>query len=186
MSKRFRIDTEIVQQIFDQIPLYSDGDFPESGCHRNQSACTASGLKLVAFGVATEIVVIVENEDARFWSLFSVEMCGREAADATPHNDKVIYIGVGLFGGPPVAPVPKPELVTDFEGSDVIPAQPGTRRRIDTALHAGTLKCECLLGECRPWNQTACRKRPDPVQEIPARNAAVHSQVTVCRFHGPG
>src|SRR4029077_19550505 len=54
-----------------------------------------TGLKLVAFGVSAEIVVVIENQDSCVLAgLFSEEVCGREPADAAADHDEVI----GLAG----------------------------------------------------------------------------------------
>ena len=45
---------------------------------------SAAGLKLVALRVAPEVVVVVENEDARLRLLFSIEVRGRQPAQAPP------------------------------------------------------------------------------------------------------
>ena len=40
--------------------------------------------------MTTEVIVIVENKDARAWIGFAIKAGGREAADSSSHDDEVI------------------------------------------------------------------------------------------------
>ena len=80
--------------------------------------------------MSAEIVMIVENKNARAWIGFSMEIGGRETADTRPHHDEVVKIGIGFSDRPPVPPSSARQLMGDFVGAVVIAAQPGKRGRI--------------------------------------------------------
>ena len=143
----------------------------------------AAGLKLVALGVAPEVVVVVENEDARLRLLLSIEVRGRQAAQTSPHDDEVVDIGIGLRYGPPVAPALEGEFEGGLEGTDMAPAQSRERRRIARRGLAGALQREHLFGKRPPREQRAGRQGSHPVQQISARNGAIHPEVAVCGLH---
>ena len=84
--------------------------------------------ELVACGVAAEIVVIVQNQHARASTRRSQEeVRGREPAQATTHDHKVVALaGVGR-GSPPLA---VPERMSDFKGPRVASPHPCASGRI--------------------------------------------------------
>jgi hypothetical protein len=52
-----------------------------------------SGAEFVALGMTTEIVVIVQDENASvFVRAFAIEIGGREPADSAAHNDEVMFL----------------------------------------------------------------------------------------------
>jgi hypothetical protein len=57
-------------------------------------------MKFVAFGMAAEIVVIVENENFRVGLGLAVEIRGAQAADAAAHHHQIEFLaGVGQMRG---------------------------------------------------------------------------------------
>ena len=55
-------------------------------------------MKFVALGVAAEIVVVFENEDARLAARgFAVEVRCRQSADAAANDDQIVGFA-GIFG----------------------------------------------------------------------------------------
>src|SRR5437773_709796 len=76
-----------------------DGKGPAKAQHRPRA-----GAKLVALGVPAEVVVVVENQYAGFWSSrFAEEVSRRESADASAHNYKIVLL-VGVDGRSGVVP----------------------------------------------------------------------------------
>ena len=66
------------------------GTFQVLGATQTQNH-SAVVVKFVTFGVATEIVVIVEQKNASIGAhFFTVEPSSRQAAHASAHHDKVI------------------------------------------------------------------------------------------------
>ena len=61
-------------------------------------AGAAADLELVALGMAAEIVVIVEHQDACVRPFRAVEVRGGEAADAAAHDDEVDSSSGALLG----------------------------------------------------------------------------------------
>ena len=139
---------------------------------------STTDLKLVASGVATEVVVVVENQDARLRPLLQEEVRGRQAAEASPHDEEVVDIVVGPLDGPPIAPTRARELVGDLERTDVASPKPRECRWI--AGRSSVLQREHLVG----WRtQRTGRQCAHPVQEISAGDGAIHPEVTVSRFY---
>ncbi len=61
-------------------------------------------MKLIALGVSAEVVVIVENQDARLGSRsLAKEMRRRESADAAPHHHQIVGLS-GVNRGPGLGP----------------------------------------------------------------------------------
>jgi hypothetical protein len=61
----------------------------------------AAEREFVALGVAADIVVIIENENARLRPPGAIKMCGRKATDATADDDQIVSLagrdrGAGL------------------------------------------------------------------------------------------
>ena len=53
-------------------------------------------IEFVALGMAAEIIVVVENEDAALGCSRTVKVCGRQAADAAANDDQVVFFaGIG-------------------------------------------------------------------------------------------
>jgi hypothetical protein len=72
-------------------------------------------LQFIAFGVASEVVVIVENQDPRIRMFFSIQVRGREATDASTDDHEVVEVCVRLLDGAPIAPTFPRELVGHLE-----------------------------------------------------------------------
>src|SRR5262249_1302608 len=52
---------------------------------------TAAEAKLIAFGVTAEVIVVVENEDVRFWpGVLAVEVGGGKSADSSSDDDEIV------------------------------------------------------------------------------------------------
>ena len=57
----------------------------------------AAGVELVALGVPTEVVVIVENQDLRIVAgAFPVEVRGSQTADPSAHDHEVVLLVQGV------------------------------------------------------------------------------------------
>src|SRR5262249_48473195 len=100
--------------------------------------------ELVALGMTAEIIVVLENEDARIRIRFAIEIRRGKAADASADDDQIKLLPCfDRFSG--VLPeVPVAHAVSDLERTDVASAQPGQRRRIVIRRFLGIkilLKC---------------------------------------------
>jgi hypothetical protein len=72
-------------------------------------------LKLIAFGVASKVVVIIDDQDSRIWVFLALEIRGRESADASTNHNKVVEIGIGLLYRTPIAPTLPRKLMGDLK-----------------------------------------------------------------------
>ncbi len=84
-------------------------------------------VEFVAFGVAAEIVVIVEDEDAALRLACAIEVGGGEAADAGADDDQVVFLA-GIGGGGPGFAVA--QSMSILEGTGVAAAHAGEQRRV--------------------------------------------------------
>ncbi len=75
----------------------------------------AGVLELISFGAPAEIIVVVENQDARVLVRSAIEMGRRESADAPSDDDEVVAL-VDVRGVPPLLAIPG-ALVGDLEGA---------------------------------------------------------------------
>ena len=56
----------------------------------------AIDIEFIAPGVATEIVVIVQDQDASIRFRLAIKMGSGETTDSCPHNYQVVDPGIGL------------------------------------------------------------------------------------------
>ena len=90
--------------------------------------------ELVALGVAAEVVVVVEDQDARVGPRLAEDMRGRQAADAAAHHHEIVLLA-RVFRCRRVLPEGGvAHRVERLERSDVRSAQAGQRRRIAAGL----------------------------------------------------
>jgi hypothetical protein len=75
----------------------------------------APSPQLIAFGVASEVVVVVENQDPRIRIFTAIEVRGREPTDASTDDHEVVDVCVRLLDGSPIAPTFQRESVGDLE-----------------------------------------------------------------------
>ena len=139
----------------------------------DQSALT--DLELVAPRVAAEIVVVVEDEDARGEAGRLAEVPGRgQSADAGAHDHEIVGLAVvgGLAHGLPERPVP--QRVGDLERAFVAAAQARERGRVRR-------RAARRVVEAQPERLVRRQQHPadaerDAVQEVPPRDAAAHPE----------
>ncbi len=127
--------------------------------------------------MSAEVVVVVEDEDARFSAAsLAVEVGRGEAADASPNDDEVIsFAGVlGLANGVPERAIA--QGVSRVEGTGMAAAHSGERRRI---VGGGLLRAGIIGGEKMPRHHGCTRGHCHAVDEIAARDSAMHSQFPV-------
>ena len=122
------LDSEIVQQALRHFAVLGKG-----GIDRFAAAVaddqTPIDVELVALGMAAEIVVIVEDEDARGRAGAAIEPGRCQPADAAADHDQV----VALLDRQPVegeTPACARQRVRDLERAVVLAAQSGERGRI--------------------------------------------------------
>jgi len=94
--------------------------------------------------VAPEVVVVVEDQDASLGLLLQEEVRGRQAAEASPHDDEVVGLRVGPLDGSPIAPTRARELMGDLEGTDMAP--PESRKCRWIAGRSSVLQGEQRIG----------------------------------------
>ena len=138
--------------------------------------------ELVALGVAPEVVVVVENEDARAGAGRSQEEPGggESAQPPADHHQVIALAGVGGVGpGDPV-----PELVGHLEGARMAPAHPRACGRIVLLRSAEGRAVEGRQPSRR--DEGARDGNPDAVDEVAAGDVPVHAEIAiVTRGHGP-
>src|SRR6202034_3319258 len=149
---------------------------------------TAPELELVALGVAAEIVVIVENENAGGSPLCAEEICSRQSADACADDHKVVSFVRGPVAG--LARLPGriwrrvgPEIavaqpVRGFVTPHVIPAQPGKRRRVVSwrVLWRPAVgeSCRYELGQ-QPARDGSADGKSDTIEKVASRDRTVRA-----------
>jgi len=83
-------------------------------------------IELVALGVAAEIIVVIENENAAIGrSLGAVEVRGGESADPGTHDDEIVLLtGIGRLR----QRLPVAQRMGRLEGAGMTAAKPGESR----------------------------------------------------------
>ena len=122
--------------------------------------------ELVALGMAAEVIMIVEHENARLRIGAPIEERRRKAADAAAHHDQIVAL-LGLQSAGRIMRRREHERMRGFECADVLPAQPGQRRGV-----AGGLR-----GNLHRGREPGRDRERGAVEEIAAGNLA-HSQTS--------
>src|SRR5579871_3519406 len=134
--------------------------------------------EFIALRVPAKIIVIVQDEDAGFPAIgLAIEVSGGETADATTNNDEIVgFTGIlGLASGIPEGAVAK--TVGGVEGTGMAPAHAGKGWGIVIGrfLRAGG----AFRGAQMPWHHSCARGHRNAIDEVPARDPAMHSQFAV-------
>ena len=77
--------------------------------------CAACNLKLITFGMTTEVVVIVYDQDSSVRMLLAIKVRGRKTTYTASDDDKIIQISIGFSHRAPIAPAFARELMGDLE-----------------------------------------------------------------------
>src|SRR5262249_1702130 len=89
--------------------------------------------ELVTLGVAAEIIVIVEHEDARLRPGAAIEIGGRKSADAAAdHHEIIAFLWLGPAGR--ILGWRTHDCVRSFEAADMLSPQACERRRVAGGL----------------------------------------------------
>ncbi len=146
------LDAQAFQQVF--------GVFAVEGVRRLQRLAAAvaedgapAGLEFVALGMAAEVVVVLDDEDARRGVPFAIEPGGGEAADAAADHHQVVFLFDRQVVDIEGLLLPA-HLVCDFEGAWMATAQAGERGRIVAAAGGGAED----LGGVRPAAMVRLRR----------------------------
>jgi hypothetical protein len=92
--------------------------------------------KLVALGVAAEIVVVIQHENPGLWAMRFTKVVRRgEAADPAPYHDKVIALPGTYLGSGKGLSVSTP--VRRFERARVASSHSGKSRRVIARIILG-------------------------------------------------
>src|SRR5580700_10556264 len=141
-------------------------------------------MKLISLGVAAKIIVIVKNEDARGTAgLLAIEIGRRQTTDAATDHDQIVFLaGVDrLAGFIPEGSVA--QCVCDFERPGMTSPHSVERWRIV----AGPIlrgSCRRLRREHSPQPRAgkgSTHSHRHAVQEIAARDVAVHAEFAIAR-----
>ena len=92
-------------------------------------------FELVALGVAAEVVVVVEQEDAGLWRRLAVEPGGGESAHAGAHDHQIVDRLGGVDDGAPLGLAVEREGVRGFERPAMAAAQAGERGWVGARRH---------------------------------------------------
>ena len=170
----FRVDAELANEPFRHRRIAA-GRFQQHGAAVADHQAAAD-LKLVALGVAAEVVVVVQDQDFGGCAHgFPVEVGRREPADAAAdHHQIKVLAGAGPGPARTVA-----QRMGDFKGTWVRTAHAGQRRRVVArqVLSAG------ILGLGGPRQQRGADGDTGPVQKVAAGDGRVHAKFPVAGAH---
>ncbi len=142
----------------------------------------AAQIEFVAFGVAAEIIVVVEDENAAVARVRAVEMRGGETADAPAHDDEIVFFARvrRRRRGFAVA-----QCMSGFEGARMTAAHAGEQRGVvagrvlcGRGRSRGRGGCGCGCGDERIAGESGGADG-DAVQEIAASDGAIHAEHAV-------
>ena len=92
-------------------------------------------LKFVALGVPAEVVMIIEDQDARARArLLAIEVGCRQTTDTAPHHYKIVGFASAFRIGSSAPESFVPQLVRDLEGTGVVPSHGRQRGRVVTRI----------------------------------------------------
>ena len=139
--------------------------------------------KFIAFGVPAEIVVIVEDQNAGIAAGALQEVVGRaQPADSSADDHQVVAL-VGVRDGGQINLAAVAQLMRRLEGSDMVAAHSGQRRRI---VVRRLFRCKFLRRRPLRKKRGAGGASADSVDEIPPGDFPAHSKIAiVCVQNGP-
>jgi len=138
------------------------------------------GAKFVAFGMPTEVVVIVQDQDARGGAgARAIEVGRRQTTDAASHDDQIIGLPRidGLARAFPKSTVA--QRVRYLKRSGMTAAHTGERRRVV----AGRILRELSRrfgGSHEPGPEDA-QAHGDPIQKVAPGNGPIHAKRPIVR-----
>ena len=130
--------------------LYGRRTFNGIGAAKSEDGAVARA-KFVALGVPAEVIVVVENQDARLVASGLAEKMRRgESADASADNHQIVGLASVHGLGSIVPEGAVAEFVHGFEGPGMTSAQAGLAGRIVTG--------DALRGNVLPFQIGGCRR----------------------------
>ena len=137
---------------------------------------TIAGFELVALGVAAEVVVVVQNQDASLASCrLAIKIRGGKSADAASDNHQVVGLASFFRSAKLVPRFAVTQCMRKRVGSLVIAAHCGECRRVIS----GSLFRRILIGRHRGHpvrHRQHARADGDAVQKIAPGNRTAHPQ----------
>jgi hypothetical protein len=112
-AQALRLNTKVTEKALGDIAEVSR--FLEKFASSVTEHLATPGPQLIAFGVASKIVVVVNDQDSGARMLLAIEICSREPAGAATDDYKVVEICIGLLHRAPIAPAFQRELMGDLE-----------------------------------------------------------------------
>ena len=148
-------------------------------------------MKFVATSVPAEIVVVLEDKDARVWTgVTAVEVCRGKPADSAADDHEIVGFprALRLGGSTPERAIAK--LMRNFKRAGMISAQTGKVRRLvarvarrnsllEKRILRRTIRTLVLGEQARPRHERCTKGDGDTVQKITAGDLAVHPQFVV-------
>lgn len=139
--------------------------------------------ELVALGVASEVIVIIDDEYFGAGAKISLEeIGGGESRDAATDDHEVVFLGGIDIDGRIGAVATVPSSMGVLERTRILTAQAGQRRRV-VSISAAEIGRRLFGGERRTGltEGTGCRHPNQAsrhaIDEITARYRAIHSEV---------
>ena len=88
-------------------------------------------MKFIAFGVASEVIMVFEDENLRAWSYaLSVEIRCRKATDSAADDNQIVFFGEALRRACTVPKRAVTQTVSDFKCPRMAAAESSGSRRI--------------------------------------------------------
>jgi len=112
-TQALRLNTKVMEKALGDIAVV--GRSLEKFASSVTEQVATPSPQLIAFGVASEVVVVVEDQDPRTRMFFAIEVRGRESAGASTDDHEVVEVCVRLLDEAPIAPIFQRELVGDLE-----------------------------------------------------------------------
>src|SRR6266852_2408293 len=133
--------------------------------------------EFVALGMAAKIIVIVENQNARFVSsLLAIKIRRGKTADTASHDDQIVSFFV-FCGVIPLLPIA--QRVPRLPGPVMAAAHAGFRRRVIAGLllwrERRISRIQHLAENRTGRNQRGANRNTNSIQKISPRDAAAHS-----------
>src|SRR5579871_2332833 len=140
-------------------------------CSAKPQAKSITDVEFVALGMPTEIVVVVENQDARFLACcFAIEVRRGESADPSADNDQIVALTGINRRARRIPESAVPQCVRRIKRSWMTAAHSSQDRRI-IGRRFFRLR---IFAEQTPRHQCRTRRHRNAVQEVAAADLAVH------------
>jgi hypothetical protein len=133
-------------------------------------------VELIALGVTTEVVVVVQDQHARAGTRFAIEIRGGQSADAAADDYEIVDLARLFEAGGRGPEVAVPEMVGCLERPGVAPPHAGEQGWVIAGPVLWPDQRFARPGSARPSGPDRTNSNRDPIEEVAPIDGAVQAK----------